>query len=162
MANNVVKVNTIAIANIANINGITDGNLAKLNGEEFVSAFGGITWSTDDTVPASGGGGKFGNVGAQGFTNGISKATYEHNGSSWSTTGSTSGEHDVGGGGGTQGAVGTEPLAMTLPLPKNMTVVLGQVQIIWFNHVHFAQAAAYSKLPKWSQVAHSTTQPFVT
>ena len=104
MANNVLKVNGIAIADIAKINGQNDADLAKLNGEEFVSAFGGITWSTDDTVPASGGGGKFGNVGAQGFTNGISKATYEHNGSSWSTTGSTSGEHDVGGGGGTQGA----------------------------------------------------------
>ena len=35
MANNVVKVNGITIANIAKLNGITDANLAKLNGEEF-------------------------------------------------------------------------------------------------------------------------------
>ena len=35
MANNVKKVNTIAIADIKNINGITDDNLKNLNAEEF-------------------------------------------------------------------------------------------------------------------------------
>ena len=35
MANNVKKVNGIAIANIAKINGQNDSDLAKLNGEEF-------------------------------------------------------------------------------------------------------------------------------
>ena len=35
MANNVLKVNGIAIASIAKINGQTDSDLAKLNGEEF-------------------------------------------------------------------------------------------------------------------------------
>ena len=35
MANNVLKVNGIAIASIAKINGQNDSDLAKLNGEEF-------------------------------------------------------------------------------------------------------------------------------
>ena len=35
MANNVKKVNGIAIASIAKINGQTDSDLAKINGEEF-------------------------------------------------------------------------------------------------------------------------------
>ena len=104
MANNVVKVNGIAIANIAKLNGITDANLVKLNGEEFTGGFGGITWSTDDTLPASFGHGiKMGLAGAVGI-NASTKATYEHDGSSWSTTGSSSAEHTVGGGGGTQSA----------------------------------------------------------
>jgi hypothetical protein len=38
MANNVLKVNSIAIASIAKINGQTDADLAKINGEEFTSA----------------------------------------------------------------------------------------------------------------------------
>ena len=37
MANNVKKVNTIAIADIGKINGQNDSDLAKLNGEEFTS-----------------------------------------------------------------------------------------------------------------------------
>ena len=43
MANNVLKVNGIAIASIAKINGQTDSDLAKINGEEF-------TGVTDDMV----------------------------------------------------------------------------------------------------------------
>lgn len=38
MANQVEKLNEIAIANIANFNDITDANLAKLNGLEFTGS----------------------------------------------------------------------------------------------------------------------------
>ena len=104
MANNVAKVNGIAIADIAKINGQTDADLVKLNGEEFVSAFGGITWSTDDhPLPAAFAHGiKMGLAGAVAMLDGESKVTYEHNSSSWSTTGSCASPHIVAGGGGTQ------------------------------------------------------------
>ena len=113
MANAVEKVNTIAIASIEAINGITDGNLQALNGLEFtgVVPYNGITWSTNDTLPVVMSFGiKFGIIGAQGVANCNDKnatgwkATYEHNGSSWSTTGNVAGTHGVGCGGGTQGA----------------------------------------------------------
>ena len=112
MANNVVKVNGIAIANIAKLNGITDANLAKLNGEEFTGfTYSGITWSTDDTTPVSFSGGiHMGIIGADAIVNCNDKnatgykATYEHDGSSWSTTGNCAGTHGVGAGGGTQTA----------------------------------------------------------
>jgi hypothetical protein len=75
------------------------------------SAYGGITWSTDDDTPASLSFGiKFGIIGAQGIVDCNDKnasgypSTYEHNGSSWSTTGDCAGTHGVGCGGGTQGA----------------------------------------------------------
>ena len=39
MANEVTKLNGIAIGSITNVNGITDSNLSKLNGQEFTGAF---------------------------------------------------------------------------------------------------------------------------
>ena len=39
MANEVTKLNGIAIASITDLNGITDSNLSKLNGQEFTGAF---------------------------------------------------------------------------------------------------------------------------
>jgi hypothetical protein len=53
MANNVVKVNGIAIASIAKINGQTDSDLAKLNGEEF-TGFVATTAATGGTVTTDG------------------------------------------------------------------------------------------------------------
>ena len=38
MANEVTKLNGIAIANITNLNGITDANLSKINGQEFTGS----------------------------------------------------------------------------------------------------------------------------
>ena len=47
MANNVLKVNGIAIASIGKINGQNDTDLAKLNGEEFTgTTFGVATGGT--------------------------------------------------------------------------------------------------------------------
>ena len=53
MANNVKKVNTIAIADIGKINGQNDSDLAKLNGEEFTS--GPPPWCGTRAVIAGGG-----------------------------------------------------------------------------------------------------------
>ena len=107
MANQVEKLNTIAIANIEAINGLNDTAIEAINGLEFtgVIPYTGITWSTDDVLPADVGAGvKMGVIGATAILNGETKATYEHDGSSWSTTGSCSVEHQVAGGGGTQSA----------------------------------------------------------
>ena len=52
MANQVAKINGIAIASIANINGITDANLAKLNGREF-TGFDGMV-ATGGTITTAG------------------------------------------------------------------------------------------------------------
>ena len=105
MANNVATLNGIGITSIEAVNGITDDNLQALNGEEF-AGYGGITWSTDDAAPTTGSTIKMGIVGAQTILGSDSggKATYEHNGSSWSTTGSCSASHGAGVGGGTQNA----------------------------------------------------------
>tara|TARA_R110000824_G_scaffold3938_2_gene18790 strand:- start:243 stop:1241 length:999 start_codon:yes stop_codon:yes gene_type:complete len=111
MANQVEEVNTIAIADIAAINGLNDAAIEAINGLEFVSAFTGITWSTDDTTPVSiSFGVHMGIIGADAIVNcndkGATgyKATYEHDGSSWSTTGNCAGTHGVAGGGGIQTA----------------------------------------------------------
>ena len=112
MANAVEKVNSIAIASIEAINGITDANLQALNGEEFVSAFGGITWSTDDVFPASTrqtqNAGVIGaklNSDTQGGTGSTQYRSYEHDGSSWASGVATGGDRRTSGvGGGTQGA----------------------------------------------------------
>jgi hypothetical protein len=111
MANAIEKVNGIAIADIQAINGITDANLQALNGLEFTAAFAGITWSTDDTTPvAISNGIHMGIIGADAIVNCNDKnatgykATYEHDGSSWSTTGNCAGTHGVAGGGGIQTA----------------------------------------------------------
>ena len=108
---NIDDVNGIAIANVQAINGIAIGDVQELNDVENAVAGGGgtsyqgITWSTDDVLPAALGNGiKMGAVGAHGILDGVTKATYEHNGSSWSTTGSSSAIHEVAGGGGTQSA----------------------------------------------------------
>ena len=109
MANNVVKVNSIAIANIAKINGQTDDDLAKLNGEEFTGyTYSGITWSSGDNLPvASTNVIMCGKVGAALYVNaGLSSPlSYEHDGSSWSgSTGTGGAKHSAAQGGGTQGA----------------------------------------------------------
>ena len=112
MANNVEKVNGIAIADIEKINGITDANLQALNSEEFTAAFGGITWSTDDVFPASTRqtinhgiiGAKL-NSDTQSDTSGTVDRSYEHDGSSWASGVATGGTLRTSGtGGGTQGA----------------------------------------------------------
>ena len=110
MANNVEKLNGIAVTDIESVNGITDDNLEALNGEEF-AGYSGINWSSDDTLPVNQGFGiKLGKVGASAIVNANDsgatgfKVTYEHNGSSWSTGGSCATGHGVGAGGGTQTA----------------------------------------------------------
>jgi|6_EtaG_2_1085325.scaffolds.fasta_scaffold07465_6 hypothetical protein len=110
MANQIEAVNTIAIADIEAINTITDDNLQALNTLEFSGfTYSGITWSTDDVTPVAFSFGiKFGIIGAQGIVNCNDKnatgykATYEHDGDAWSTTGNCAGSHGVGCGGGTQ------------------------------------------------------------
>ena len=52
MANNVLKVNGIAIADIAKINGQNDTDLAKLNGEEFTGTT--YTVATGGTITTDG------------------------------------------------------------------------------------------------------------
>ena len=52
MANNVLKVNSIAIADIAKINGQDDSDLAKLNGEEFTGVTDDHVLVATRTVPA--------------------------------------------------------------------------------------------------------------
>ena len=111
------NVNTVAIASVAAINAIAIASIQAMNTVAFAvaggggSAYAGITWSTDDAMPvAADYGVKFGNVGAQGYVNcndGSATgalATYEHNGSSWSTTGNCATVHGVAAGGGTQSA----------------------------------------------------------
>ena len=110
MANNVAKVNGIAIASIEAINGITDANLQAFNGEEFTGfTYSGITWSTDDTLLITASyWSAFGNKGALGITTHVdpesNQRTHEHNGSSWSTAGNTNSRHSVSQTGGTQSA----------------------------------------------------------
>ena len=53
MANNVLKVNGIAIASIAKINGQTDSDLAKINGEEFTGVTDAHTLSATATSDGS-------------------------------------------------------------------------------------------------------------
>jgi len=114
---NIDDVNGIAIANVQAINGIAIGDVQELNDVENAVAGGGgtsyagITWSTDDTTPVSFSSGiHMGIIGAVGIVNANDKnatgykATYEHDGSSWSTTGNCAGTHGVGAGGGTQTA----------------------------------------------------------
>ena len=64
MANEVVKVNSIAIASITKINGQTDTDLAKFNGQEFTCTvpYDGITWATGATDTHRGGHGGTGTV----------------------------------------------------------------------------------------------------
>ena len=52
MANNVLKVNGIAIASIGKINGQDDDDLAKLNGEEFTGVVFGV--ATGGTITTDG------------------------------------------------------------------------------------------------------------
>jgi len=59
MANEVTKLNGIAIANITDLNGITDANLAKINGQEFTGSLD-IATITGYTQAGSGGGGSYG------------------------------------------------------------------------------------------------------
>tara|TARA_R110002020_G_scaffold425927_2_gene635361 strand:+ start:763 stop:2190 length:1428 start_codon:yes stop_codon:yes gene_type:complete len=51
MANEVTKLNGIAIASITDLNGITDANLAKINGQEFTGSTDAqlVTFATQDT-----------------------------------------------------------------------------------------------------------------
>ena len=52
MANEVKKLNTIAIASVKNVNGITDANLKKLNTLEF-TGYTALTWATGNTIATS-------------------------------------------------------------------------------------------------------------
>jgi len=101
MANNVVKVNSIAIASIAKINGQNDADLAKLNGEEFTGGFPGLTWSTSTVANTTFFGGlQIGTSSAGGIIIGDKVTLNEWNGSSWSTDGAMSipkGAGDAGG-----------------------------------------------------------------
>ena len=112
MANQVEKLNAIAIADIEAINGLNDAAIEAINGLEFVSAFGGITWSTDDVFPVTtrstvncGVIGAKLNSDTDGGTSGTQFRSYEHNGSSWASGVATGGRtRSSGNGGGTQGA----------------------------------------------------------
>jgi hypothetical protein len=57
MANNVEKVNGIAIGDIEKVNGITDANLQAFNGEEFTGSYqvGGLSWSVGASETYRGG-----------------------------------------------------------------------------------------------------------
>jgi len=59
MANEVTKLNGIAIGSITNVNGITDANLAKINSQEFTGTID-IATITGYTQAGSGGGGSYG------------------------------------------------------------------------------------------------------
>lgn len=111
------NVNNVVVGSIAAINSIAIASIQAVNNVALAgaggggSAYAGITWAADDTTPAVNSFGcKFGIQGAQGLLNANDKNatgykdTYEHNGSSWSTTNACSGTHGVGGGGGTQSA----------------------------------------------------------
>ena len=109
MANAIEKVNTIAIASIEAINGKTDDNIEKLNGLEFTGfTYSGITWSTDDNIPVGSADLLMcGIVGAALYINaGLSSPlSYEHDGSSWSSSTGTGGaKHSAAQSGGTQSA----------------------------------------------------------
>ena len=111
------NINSVVIGSIAAINSIAIASIQDMNSVALTgvggggSAYASITWAADDTTPVVNSFGcKFGIQGAQGLLNANDKNatgykdTYEHNGSSWSTTGACSGTHGVGGGGGTQSA----------------------------------------------------------
>ena len=110
------NINSIVIGSIAAINSIAIASVQAMNNVALAVAGGGtsyagITWSTDDTTPVSFSSGiHMGIIGAEAIVNANDKnatgykATYEHDGSSWSTTGNCAGTHGVGAGGGTQTA----------------------------------------------------------
>ena len=50
MANEIEKLNTIAIASIEKVNGITDANLQALNGLEFTAAYAGLSWASATSI----------------------------------------------------------------------------------------------------------------
>ena len=109
MANAVEKVNGIAIADIEKINGKTDANIQALNALEFAGfTYSGITWSTDDNIPVGSANLLMcGIVGAALYINaGLSSPlSYEHDGSSWSSSTGTGGaKHSAAQSGGTQSA----------------------------------------------------------
>jgi len=65
MANEIEKLNSIAIADIEKVNGKTDANIEKFNAFEFTGyTYGGLSWATGSTDTHRGGGAATGNVDA--------------------------------------------------------------------------------------------------
>tara|TARA_Y100000590_G_scaffold200728_1_gene228062 strand:+ start:2068 stop:3120 length:1053 start_codon:yes stop_codon:yes gene_type:complete len=94
MANEVEKLNGIAIADIETINGKTDTNIQAFNGKEFtgVIPYSGVTWTTGGTEAYREGQGGTGISTAFIIVGGTTDAgnqntTREYNGSSWSAGG---------------------------------------------------------------------------
>jgi hypothetical protein len=112
MANQIQAINTLGHDNIALINTLSDSNIQAVNTLEFTGfTYSGITWSTDDSIPVGSATlDMMGKVDAAllytGYdTGGVSNDSYEHNGSSWSTSVGTGGElHSAAPAGGTQDA----------------------------------------------------------
>lgn len=95
MANEIEKLNSIAITDIETVNGKTDTNIQAFNGKEFtgVIPYSGITWTTGGTEAYREGQGGTGISTAfiivGGSTDsGNESSTREYNGSSWSAGGS--------------------------------------------------------------------------
>ena len=106
MANEVTKLNGIAIASITKVNGQTDGDLAKFNGQEF-TGYTALTWTNDDdlgtTRQQSTSAGTAGAAFVMGGYDGSSQlaSTRYHDGSSWADKASMSSARDASGGCGT-------------------------------------------------------------
>ena len=106
MANEVTKLNGIAIASITKVNGQTDGDLAKFNGQEF-TGYTALTWTNDDdlgtTRKQSTSAGTAGAAFVMGGYDGSSQlaSTRYHDGSSWADKASMSSARDASGGCGT-------------------------------------------------------------
>ena len=106
MANEVTKLNGIAIASITKVNGQTDGDLAKFNGQEF-TGYTALTWTNDDdfgdTRQQATSAGVAGNAFVMGGYDGSSQlaSTRYHDGSSWADKASRSSARDASGGCGT-------------------------------------------------------------
>ena len=108
MANEIEKLNTIAIASIEKVNGITDANLQALNGLEFTAAYAGLSWASATSISVTTVDMCAGGTTSAGFVFGgtaggsIIGSSQEWDGSSWSGGGALSATRDTHGGGGTQ------------------------------------------------------------
>ena len=106
MANEVKKLNTIAVASIKNLNGITDANLKKLNGQEF-TGYSALTWTNDDDFgdarQQAASAGTAGAAFVMGGYDGSSQldTTKYHDGNSWASKATMSSARDASGGCGT-------------------------------------------------------------
>ena len=106
MANEVTKLNGIAIASITKVNGQTDGDLAKFNGQEF-TGYTALTWTNDDDLgdarQQATSAGTAGDAFVMGGYSGSSQldTTKHHDGNSWTAKAEMSLARDASGGTGT-------------------------------------------------------------